>query len=74
MRINMLIPDDLLEKVSREAEFKSMNRTQYFIRAVQAQVQADSFLRANPNIEQTLIEVNQKISSMQEQINQIPLY
>lgn len=64
MKKQMIIPDDLIERVKVEAEIKHMNFTQYTIRALTQMVDADWILRNQPDIQRKMSELNDMLSSI----------
>lgn len=66
MKKSLILPDDLIERVKLEAASKHMNFTQYTIRALSQMVEADGFLRTQP-------EVNQKMHELQELMSKVKL-
>lgn len=65
MRKQMILPDDLIERVNEAAERKHMNFTQYTIRALTQMVEADGLLHAQPEIKarmDELMDMLQKIA------------
>lgn len=71
MRICLNVPDDLLARADKEAQYKNVNRTQYFIGAVTEMCKADAFKRNNPDIEKMLIEMQEKISVVQSRLDEV---
>lgn len=61
MRVNMLIPDDLLKQIDKKAEELHMSRTAYMISATMRQMQQDELLCNLPN----LIERLERLEKMQ---------
>lgn len=62
MKKQMIIPDELVERVKEEAELQHMNFTQYTIRALARAVEGDTFLRTQPEIRAKLVELNDMMS------------
>lgn len=63
-KININIPEDLLTRIDDEADLKHMTRTAYIIRAVTQMVEADTFLRKQPDIKQKMAELSEALSSV----------
>lgn len=63
-KININVPEDLLAKIDDEADQKHMTRTAYMLRAVQQSLEADAFLRQQPDIKRKLIELQDAMSSV----------
>lgn len=62
MKKQMILPDDLIEKVKKEAAFQHMNFTQYTIRALTQMIDADTYLREQPEINRRLVELRDMLS------------
>lgn len=65
MKKQMILPDDLVERVKEEAEAKHMNFTQYTIRALSQMVEADGLLRTQPEINAKIVELTDMLSKVQ---------
>lgn len=63
-KININIPEDLLTRIDDEADLKHMTRTAYIIRAVSQMVEADTFLRKQPDIQRKMTELSEALSSV----------
>lgn len=63
-KININVPEDLLAKIDDEADLKHMTRTAYMLKAVQQSLEADAFLRQQPDIKRKLIELQDAMSSV----------
>lgn len=63
-KININIPEDLLTRIDDEADLKHMTRTAYIIRAVTQMVEADTFLRKQPDIQRKMTELSEALSSV----------
>lgn len=57
MKKQMIIPDDLIERVKEAADRKHMSFTQYTIRALTQMVEADGILYTQPEIKQRMDEI-----------------
>lgn len=64
MKKQMILPDDLIERVKVEADAKHMNFTQYTIRALTQMVEADSLLRTQPEINRKMVELTEMLSKV----------
>lgn len=60
----MILPDDLIERVKVEAEAQHMNFTQYTIRALSQMVEADTLLRTQPEINKKMLELREMLSKV----------
>lgn len=65
MRKQMIIPDELAARVSDEAKAKNMNFTQYTVQALTRAVEADAFVRSQPEIKAKLTELSEMLSKVQ---------
>ena len=63
-KININIPEELLTKLDDEADLQHMTRTAYIIRAVAQMVEADTFLRMQPDIKRRMTELTEALSSV----------
>lgn len=63
-KININVPEELLAKIDYEADLKHMTRTAYMLRAVTQSLEADAFLRLQPDIKRKLIELQDAMSSV----------
>ncbi len=63
-KININVPEELLARLDDEADMKHMTRTAYILGAVQKSLEADAFLRAQPDIQRKLTELNEALSSV----------
>ena len=64
MKKQMILPDELIDRVKVEADAKHMNFTQYTIRALQQMVDADGLLRTQPELQRKMAEVTEILSSI----------
>lgn len=64
MKVTMNLPDDLLARVSIEADSLHMNRTQYVVRSLTQMVEADSLLRNEPDIKAKMVELTEMLSQV----------
>lgn len=64
MRKQMIIPDDLEQRVREAAKYKHMNFTQYTIRALTEMVEADEILHAQPEITARLNELQDMLQKL----------
>lgn len=71
MRICINVPDDLLTRADKEAQYRNMNRTQYFVNAVTEMCKADAFKRANPDIEKLLHDMQENIATVQARLDEM---
>lgn len=63
-KININVPEELLLRIDEEADLKHMTRTAYIIRATSQAVQADTFLREQPDIQRKVTELTEALSSV----------
>lgn len=63
-KININVPEDLLAKIDDEADLKHMTRTAYMLNAVTQSLEADAFLRQQPDIKRKLLELQDAMSSI----------
>lgn len=63
-KVNINIPLDLLRRIDDEADLKHMTRTAYIIRATTQMVEADTFLRKQPDIQRKMTELTEALSAV----------
>lgn len=64
MHKQMILPDELVDRVKVEAQSRHMNFTQYTIRALSQMVEADTFLRTEPEINKKMLELREMLSKV----------
>lgn len=64
MHKQMILPDELVDRVKVEAQSRHMNFTQYTIRALSQMVEADTLLRTEPEINKKMLELREMLSKV----------
>lgn len=63
-KININVPEELLSRLDDEAALQHMTRTAYILRAVQQCIEADTFLRVQPDIKRKLLDIQNDLQSV----------
>lgn len=63
-KINMNVPEELLQQIDDEADLKHMTRTAYILNACQKSLEADRFLRAQPDIQRKMAELSEALNEV----------
>lgn len=63
-KININVPEELLARLDEEANLQHVTRTAYILRAVQQSIEADTFLRVQPDIKRKLLDLQNDLQSV----------
>lgn len=70
MRINMIMPDDLVQQIDDLSSKLGITRTAYVVMAMNQKVQSEVMLQSMPDMQKLMNDVQIKLASMGD----VPIY